>query len=78
MFWHHDETSQPSSSSAAAITASQGTRDTSLISDAGLWCGSARMSTIQTRPASVSSISSHWASAISRHHPVTLARGGSP
>ena len=79
MFRHHDETSQPSSSSAATMTPSHGARDTSLISVAGL-CGwdALRMSAIQTRPASASSMSSHCASAISRHHPVTLARGGSP
>ena len=82
MFWHHDEISQPSSSSATTMTPSHGARETSLIRD-DFWFGPldppiARMSTIQIRPASVSATRSHWASAISRHHRVTLSRGGRP
>ena len=38
MFWHHDEISQPSSSSATTMTPSHGTRETSLIRD-DFWFG---------------------------------------
>ena len=81
MFWHHDEISQPSRSSATTMTPSHGAREVSLIKDD--LCPPpdppiARISTIQTRPPSVSAIRSHWARAISRHQTVTLSRGGSP
>ena len=79
MFWHHDSTSQPSSSSATTMTPSQGTSEVALTSEDDLcdpWRD--RISAIQTSPASVSSISSHCTRAISRHHPVTLSRDGRP
>ncbi len=82
MFWHHEAISQPSSSSARIMTPSQGARDMSLISEDGLcavWDSpNARMRAIQTKPASISSIRNHCTAAISRHHPVTLSRRGSP
>ena len=79
MFWHQDSISQPSSSSATTMTPSQGTSEVALISEDDL-CDPCRdrISAIQTSPARVSSMSSHCTRAISRHHPVTWSRGGSP